>query len=168
MKFVPTKMTTPLGTAEMAFINEPLKSSQGYPPAFLLHLKVADGTRFLAELKELQQLSLAAAKVENKNVKLADLPVEELEDGLLIKAKQKEEIEVNGEVVRLSVKIVDADGHPTTERVNKGATLRAIVQAAPYVVNGKVGVTLRLQAVKVIDFGVSGDALDFGDDTIEL
>lgn len=169
MKFVPHKLTTPLGVAEMAFINEPLKSSQGYPTAFLLHLKVTDGKKFLEELREIQQLSLAAAKIENKNVKLADLPVEELDDGLLIKAKQKEELEIGGAVVKKDVKIVDSDGNPSTERVNKGARLKANLLAAPYVVNGKVGITLRLLAVKVTDFGSSsaGSALDF-DDEIEL
>ncbi|WP_454253506.1 hypothetical protein [Pseudomonas sp. Marseille-Q7302] len=109
------------------------------------------------ELERQIQDAEAKKKGSGKRLKLADLPVEEDEDGNLIfnfRSKAKVKDKKTGQMVDRKVALFDAKGKRLAHDVKLGTDTVARVSCfvAPfYTALLGAGVTLRLRAVKVLD-----------------
>lgn len=127
------------------------------------------------ELERQIQDAEAKKKGSGKRVKLADLPLEEDEDGNLIfnfKSKAKFKDQKTGQMVDRKVALFDAKGKGLTHdvKLGTGTVARVSCFVAPfYTALLGAGVTLRIRAVKILklkEYSASGsaDQFGFGDD----
>lgn len=175
-------ITTPAGIAVYPWIKE------GHPDTRFdanglykidVTLSAAEGEALQAEAEAVRdayadelRAQLPAAKA--KKLKIADVPIEEQEDGTyLIKTKMKAKIESKKGTFTQSPKVFDASGKPMFNEVvdsegnvareavdvRGGSVVRVAFEAVPYESSLMgVGVTFRLKAVQVIKLVSSNEA----------
>lgn len=155
-------ITTPMGVLVWPHLNSP---DYEYDEAGVyqtkLRLSGTDAEEFKAFCAKQQQLAADEAKDNGKfkgkgQVPLADLPIREDEDGnLLFNFKMKAKGTTrNGETFTREPKLFDAAGRPCNDaRVGGGTVARISFEPYRYYAKmvGGAGVSLRLEAVQIID-----------------
>lgn len=158
---------TPAGLSKFVAVQRPFQFKEGGPlyvcDVVISKKEAAAFTEKFTKLAEGQRAeAMANPKIgkaaKNWKVQLpisAELDEEGEETGnFILKAKQKPEIKLkDGTTRKLSVVVVDSKKKPVTKSVGSGSKVRMNVTIAPYYHAGSkaVGVTLRLDAVQVID-----------------
>lgn len=155
-------LTTPVGVAVWPHLNSPdYEYDEGGVYQVKLRLSGADAEKLEAFCAAQQKEAAAEAKAEGKfkgkgAVPLADLPIKEDEDGnKLFNFKMKATGTTRGgEKFTRSPKLFDASGQPCNDaRVGGGTVMRISFEPYRYYAKmvGGAGVSLRLEAVQVID-----------------
>ncbi len=154
------------GTAKYCFLNEPSKRFKPEFGEYICDTVVSDevAERVKAQLRPIYEEELKAMMdVEGKEIKKADLPFVEGEDGNIIKMKIKRKAggrRLDGTTYTLSSPaLYDAQGKPLPEDVKVWGGSKVNVAFRPkfyYVASIGFGVSLELQAVQVIELNNGG------------
>ena len=151
------------GTAKYCFLNEP---SKRFKPEFgeyicdtVVSVEVVE--RVKAQLRPIYEEELKAIMdVEGKEIKKADLPFVEGEDGNIIKTKLKGGVRAkDGNVYTFNVALFDAAGKPLPKDVQVWGGSKVNVAVRPnfwYTTMLGFGVTFEIQAVQVIELANGG------------
>lgn len=151
------------GTAKFCFLNEPSKK---FKPEFgeyicdtIVSEEVAEMVK--SQLRPIYEEELKAiTDTEGKEVKKADLPFVEGEDGTLIKTKLKGGVKAkDGTVYKFNVALFDAAGKPLPKDVQVWGGSKVNVAVRPnfwYTAMLGFGVTFEIQAVQVIELANGG------------
>lgn len=177
------KLTTPKGRAQYPHLNRPdTKFNENGEYKVDLILDEADAEAFCQKIDELTEenwnnvMNKASAKDKKKLEKhypyeeVLDEETEEATGQIKIKTKCNAQItKEDGTVIKLAPKLFDKAGRavPEDKYIRGGSTIRCNVECVPYKVaaTSKVGISLRLKAVQVLEFAEGGRAEDFGFET---
>lgn len=180
------KITTPAGTAKYPRLNTP---STKFNPEGVYEIQVVldesekSVSEFRAKLEKLEADAHAAGKKElkpGKKLKLADSVIKPVldDEGNEVDGKFEVKAKMKASGIRkkdnspwtMKPAIFDAKGKPAALKVGGGSTVKVALEASPY--NSPTlgcGISLRLQAVQVIDLvefsgGQDAGAYGFGEE----
>ena len=155
-----TKLVTPVGVSQFAWLNKPdtkFDDNGHYKVNLIL-----DGNSAKPLIKSINDenkkaVEMAKEKSKGKNIKTANTPFEEeYADGkptgnIIFKFKAKAKIIMkNGDVIDNKVPIFDSKGTPMTNQVWSGSEMKVSADMIPYyTAMAGAGVSLRLKAVQI-------------------
>ena len=173
-------ITTPKGRAQFPYLNTPdTKFNSAGEYKVNLVLPKSEAAQLMEKIDELTEAHwnevYNKAKAKDKKRLQKHYPYEDVFDeeteeptgDVVFKFKMNAQIKKDdGTVIELSPKLFDKKGRALDkdEFIRGGSIIRVNAQLVPYKVaaTGHVGISLRLVAVQVIEFGQGGSAEDFG------
>lgn len=172
------KIVTPKGKAVFPYLTSPdTKFNESGEYKVNLRLPKEDAAELMEKINEkteehwnetYNQAKAAAKKKMQKHFPYDDIYDEETEEptgDVMFKFRMNAQVKKkDGTVVDLQPKVFDKYGRATTKYVGGGSIIRVNAQLVPYHVaaTGHVGISLRLNAVQVLEFNSGGSAEDFG------
>ena len=167
----PVTFTTPKGTAQYPWLNEPDTkfNADGDFKTNLVLEDTPETRNLLAKLEQIREdfVSEWQDDPKNKGKKFIEADLyDENEDGTItIKMKAKARITTReGQIIDVKIPLFDAKGKPMNEKIGGGSTIKVNFQPQPYFMASSktMGISYRIKAVQVIDLQTFSGGADAG------